>query len=636
MQKKRLSAVLLLLFALVTRVQSESPREAERVIANPLFAEVGQEIEAWVREEGTPSVSVAVFKDNAIIWQQAFGYADAQTRKAATPKTLYPLASVTKPFTATAIMMLVEKGKIGLDDPVRRYFSADPFITHFQLKREITIRDLLRHTSGMKGYCINLYDGEPCVGDERQPDFHRYADVFFQPGERFEYSNIGYALLAEIVAKVSGMPYEQFLKEKVLLPLGMRHTRMGIDPALRGEYARLRGGDGEPVPLVYSDTPGAANLYSTAHDLVQFGRLHLATGDASSLLTPATLQSMRGTVDPAVYYADPCHPYGLGWFFETSRDGSAAFWHEGGMDGCHALLKIVPARNVVVVVLTNTTFTANKAVRLGDLILGKLLPDYRAVGECGPREEATPVKDAPRFTGEWAGRLHTHERDLELSLRFSEAGEVVVAFENQQTRSFVFAGQPIEQKTLLNHATVMGNHLRGWLLEGLIPAREWRSRFHVVSLDLELDKTIMQGVASGWSANQTREGALANFYVELHRQSTLDEQALLSLIDKEGIAAGLDMCRRFRQENGGFFSANEARLTGVGYVLLNRKKMKEAVAIFELLVESRPQVANNWDSLGEAYVADGRKTEAIAAYEHALRLKPGLPSARAALAVLHK
>ena len=172
-----------------------------------------------MRDLHIPGLSLAVIKDGKIIKASGYGLANVETNTPATPETVYKTASLSKPFIGAAIMLLMQEGKIGLDDKVSNYLDGSP-----ETWKEITIRHLLTHTSGIV----------------RDPtDYHPYteqtvADVIrsayplplsFQPGEKWLYSNVGYYVLAEIIAKVSGKPWDEFIAERFFVPAHMTSTR---------------------------------------------------------------------------------------------------------------------------------------------------------------------------------------------------------------------------------------------------------------------------------------------------------------------------------------------------------------------------------------------------------------------------
>src|SRR5438094_6264063 len=190
-------------------------------------------ITAQIKRLHVPGASLAIVRDGHITKAQGYGFANLELRSPATKETVYEIGSTSKQFTATAIMMLVEEGKVRLDDTITKYFPEAP-----QAWSRITIRQLLTHTSGIQNHVAvphwldvfrtNLAFETTPPRDELLKMFFKLP-LEFQPGETWEYDNTGYYLLGIIIEKVSGKSYWQFLDERIFKPLGMNATR-STDP----------------------------------------------------------------------------------------------------------------------------------------------------------------------------------------------------------------------------------------------------------------------------------------------------------------------------------------------------------------------------------------------------------------------
>ena len=194
---------------------------------------IGDYITAQIKRLHVPGASLAIVRDGHITKAQGYGFANLELRSPATKETVYEIGSTSKQFTATAIMMLVEEGKVRLDDTITKYFPEAP-----QAWSRITIRHLLTHTSGIQNHVAvphwldvfrtNLAFETTPPRDELLKMFFKLP-LEFQPGETWEYDNTGYYLLGIIIEKVSGKSYWQFLDERIFKPLGMNATR-STDP----------------------------------------------------------------------------------------------------------------------------------------------------------------------------------------------------------------------------------------------------------------------------------------------------------------------------------------------------------------------------------------------------------------------
>jgi len=290
-----------------------------------------------------PGASVLVLRDGAVVFRRAYGYADLEHEVAATPATNYRLASMTKQFTAAAILLLAQDGRLTLDDPVRKWLPELP-----EAAAPISIRQLLTHVSGL----IDYEDLIP-AGTTRQV---HDADVlqllaaedrtYFRPGSQYRYSDSGYALLSLIVARAAHESFATFLREHIFLPLGMRDTvayEQGISTVADRAFGYSEQGSSwvRTDQSLTSAVLGDGGIYSSIDDLA---RWDAALYD--SRLLHAT--SLRQAFAPAVATDDPNVRYGFGW-----RITGASVWHSGETLGFRNVIVRFPARRFTVIILTN-------------------------------------------------------------------------------------------------------------------------------------------------------------------------------------------------------------------------------------------------------------------------------------------
>src|SRR5436190_545264 len=192
-------------------------------LATSLYADrIDDLAEKHLKRNNAPAISLAILKDGKVIKAKGYGVANMELKVPATAETVYQLASVTKQFTATAVMLLVEQGKVRLTDPIAQHVNGLPATWS-----NITVRHLLSMTSGLKDY-LNIVPPSRGRGDftyEQIVDLVRDEPVNFAPGERYQYSNSNYILLAMLIRSLSGKTYDSFLAERVWGPLGMRATQ---------------------------------------------------------------------------------------------------------------------------------------------------------------------------------------------------------------------------------------------------------------------------------------------------------------------------------------------------------------------------------------------------------------------------
>ena len=221
--------------------------------ATAQFDDVRRRIRQVLVSDGLPSISVAVARDGEIIWEEGFGWADREKRIPATEHTMYSLASVTKPITATGLMVLVERGLIDLDRPVNEYLGDAKLEGRAGEVSRATVRHLANHTSGLPIHAQSFYLDEPYRPPPMDETIRRYGILVTAPGERANYSNLGYGILDYVISRVSGRSYADFMREEVFIPLGMTRSSVGIGPGLDSFQAVRYGRGGSASPLGFAE-----------------------------------------------------------------------------------------------------------------------------------------------------------------------------------------------------------------------------------------------------------------------------------------------------------------------------------------------------------------------------------------------
>ncbi len=252
---------------------------------------------AAMEEKGIPGAAFVVVKDGKIIHQSSYGVADIASKNPIIPdKTLFRLASMSKLVTATAIMQLVEHGKMGLDDEIEKHIG---FRLQNSFDTKVTVRHLLTHTSGLDNRAIGTFTAD---GSQTPSLFQHLKDfcppVIFEPGTRFSYSNYGFGLLGLAVERVSGMKFEDYVQKKILSPLGMNDTTFDqthIDKSrLASAYFNFSGGQ-QPVEYRLLNIPPAGAMAGTVTDFAKFMIMHLQNGqfDGKEVLNTETSKLMK-------------------------------------------------------------------------------------------------------------------------------------------------------------------------------------------------------------------------------------------------------------------------------------------------------------------------------------------------------
>jgi CubicO group peptidase (beta-lactamase class C family) len=328
------------------------------------FEPVSRAIHKLVAEEQVPSIAVAVARDGRIIWEEGVGWADRERRVPTTPHTPYSLASISKPFTATAVMRLVEAGRLVLDRPANDYLDGAG-ITGARPDRA-TVRRVLSHTAGLPPYFRMRTGGGP---PSFQDTIVTRAILRRPPGRRFVYSNLGYGILDHIIGRVSGLSYEEFMRREVFEPLQLESAFVAAAPP---PDAAVRYEQHAALPFYDLDHRGASAVYASAHDLARFGMFHLSGGgrDDGPVLQRRSIRQMQ-RMHTRVSAGEG---YGLGWRIDEDDLGLLQVGHTGGMPGVTTVLSLFPSERVVVVVLTNTRSEA--VIPLARRLAGVAIPQY--------------------------------------------------------------------------------------------------------------------------------------------------------------------------------------------------------------------------------------------------------------------
>ena len=312
------------------------------------------EVDDYVRGEmarsKVPSLAIAVIRDGQLVKVQGYGFADVARQVPATPDTVYKIGSVSKQFIATGVMLLVQDGRVSLEDPVSKHLHDTPASWS-----GITIRHLLTHTSGI------VREGPAFDPFKIQSDADVVKSAYplplrFEPGAKWEYCNTGYFALAEIIHRVSGQPWSDYLNAKVFRPSGMTATRptSASDPMRAVGYA----GDGnrDVAPDWPAVRPSGAFL-STVRDLVKWEGV-LAT---NQILTD---ESRRLMWTPVRLNDGSSAPYGFGWEL-GERGGRRHIGHGGSLPGFRSVYARFPDDRLTVIVLTNADEVDRNAIVKG-------------------------------------------------------------------------------------------------------------------------------------------------------------------------------------------------------------------------------------------------------------------------------
>lgn len=344
-------------------------------IAPEKKAAIENAVSHFMAAKGVPGVSVAIVEGGEFEWSAGFGMADLENHVPATPQTLYRLASVSKPITAVAAMLLWQQGKLDLDAPVQKYCPAFPQKTFADRPVVITTRQTLGHLAGIRHYKGDSED-DPEVGNVKHfgnpiqggLQFFKDDPLLSKPGDAFHYTTHGFTLAGCVIEGASGENYVDYVRKSVLAPAGMAHTlvdnRFSVLPFRTRFYQK--NGDGRIENADFLDSsykiPGGGWL-SSADDMARFEVALLK----DAIVTRETRAQMWTTLKTADGKETG---YGLGW--GTGADsGVSLVSHSGGQQGTSTYITIAPERGAGVVVLTNLEHA--DAAELGRQLMAILL-----------------------------------------------------------------------------------------------------------------------------------------------------------------------------------------------------------------------------------------------------------------------
>jgi CubicO group peptidase (beta-lactamase class C family) len=374
-----LAAALLLAFPL-TSIAADAPATASQ--AQSPEQQVDALFAKWNKPD-VPGCAVEVIRDGKVVLRKGYGMADVERGVPITSQTVFDVASMSKQFTAFAVHLLAQDGKLSLDDDIRKHLPEMP-----DFGAKITIRHLLQHTSGLRDTSNLLMlagwrmDDVLTQEDALNALRHQRA-LNFTPGQEHLYNNSGYILLATIVERVSGKPFDAFARERIFEPLGMKHTSFQTD---YGTLVRGRALSYLPVAGAYryvaasKSTPGPGELLTTVEDLVLWDQ-NFYDGRVGGKDLIAQMQ-----VTGVLNGGQPIN-YGSGLFVENYR-GARMVEHSGGVAGYATQMSRFPAQHFTVVVLANTPDVNPTAMtrRIADIYLDRELAPKPVVAKNLPDE----------------------------------------------------------------------------------------------------------------------------------------------------------------------------------------------------------------------------------------------------------
>lgn len=370
-----------------------------------------QLIERSMEERGVASVSVALVKDDEIVWKAAFGYSNLRTRTLATPDTIYSTGSTFKSVTATALMQLQEQGKMSLDDPINRYLGRNRVQDQLQAEVPVNFHHLLSGWSGLlPGASV-----KPIWGRELPPTLEEFTSKLYSiraPETKWEYNNYAYGTAGLLVQEISDQEYEEYIVEHILKPLGVTTPHPAYPSPDMVEMMALPysagGSRGTPTAVgqVHFDVYPAGDLYLTAEDMARYLGAHLNGGvfNGQRILSEESVKDMHTNR----FGGD----YALGFWVETDEDnGHTIIQHGGAIAGQRSMLRGDVDAKVGIYYMTNSdvALPIDEAAlallrgddyqlppkRVGKKVDGKILDEYVGTYQSPEGIAVTFTRDGP-------------------------------------------------------------------------------------------------------------------------------------------------------------------------------------------------------------------------------------------------
>jgi CubicO group peptidase (beta-lactamase class C family) len=577
------SISLVLALAQIAFGQSPAQSRIERVEKGLLPAvlikgEPGWTIQDRMKFYKVPGVSVAVIRDFKIDWAKAYGVKDIETNEPVTTETLFQAGSISKPVAAMAALKKVEQGKIALDEDINKKLTTWKLPDNeFTAKKKVTLANLLSHTGGLTVHGFPGYaPGEKIptlsqILDGAPPANTPAVRVDFEPGTRFRYSGGGVTIAQLAIMDIEKKPYPQIAQETVLGPLNMTNStyQQPLPDDKRKKAATGYRGNGKEVAgkiHVYPEM-AAAGLWTTPSDLAKFAiesQLSLV-GKSNKVLSKEMTAKMT-----TPFLAS--EPTGLGFFSE--KHGAATYFGHGGADeGFRAQLLVHRDKGYGAVVMVNSDNG-----QIMNEIIRSIAREYDWEDYLPQPREVVSVDTST--LDEYTGRFLINPDRV---LTVTQQGGRLYA---QPTASPKFELFPVSENEFVR--------------------KDAEITYTFARTGGKIDRIKVKFTEGGSEAPRMERDAMVPY-----------EQLM------EGkLAEAIEGYRKIKKDKPLNAAVQEARLNDLGYSLLQNRRISEAIAIFKVNVELYPESSNVYDSLGEAFLANGDKELAAINYKKALELDP--------------
>ncbi|MGA8230840.1 MAG: serine hydrolase domain-containing protein, partial [Candidatus Acidiferrales bacterium] len=476
---RRVVLILCLLLCLHSPLWSQSPTGNASEDRQKMEA-VDKFIRERVSPRIVPSITLSVVRHGKVLYESGYGLADREKRVSATPDTPYYVASVTKALTGTSLVILEAEDKIDLNRPANDYLHSAKLHSPMWDVSGATVHRVANHTAGLTTYDRTCVVGDVHCQVSTEVAIERYGVVFWPPGDHFDYSNLGYGVLGQVISNVSGQSLSEFLEQHIFRPLQMRNCYLSmtgdIHPGSAVNYddSRVR------QPLRVSDTPAASSVRCSAHDLAIFGSFVLGepVRGQKEILPKDRLRELLYSDK-----ADAGEHCSFGWERNTV-EGYVGIFAQGGTEDSSAVLQLIPDAALSIAVISNTGTRIPLEIVKG--IVAKLLP-----------AKSTFVVEGG-LAGRWSGTVQTWKENVPLAVSISSTSVQAGVGENAVL-------SPCEKPDVSNARVYC-------VTRGDLKTPDAPSPPYNIELELYLHEGVLFGAAT------TSDGTELPFWVKLTRE----------------------------------------------------------------------------------------------------------------------
>jgi CubicO group peptidase (beta-lactamase class C family) len=569
------------------------------------------EIELWIESEDLVGAELLLLKDNQIFFHQVYGYADLDRRDKVEANALWSVKSMAKPFTATAIHMLVEEGKLSLSDKVIKY------LPNYKGHDNTTIGNLISHTTGYKqNYGIGYASLKDWV----------LTTTKFKPEydlDEYHYSDIGFGLSAYIVEKVSGKTIEQFIKDRILNRLQLKNTFPGPLPSAVNnspqitwyEWYRqvnkyIRRSDSNKYPWKFY--PGSSGMYTTAMDYAKFMSMFLQNGYVGDkkILDSVSVDDM---MSPQAF-ENGMPIYGYGWQLrqKNKESNTKIVWH-AGYDGTRAFA--FPEDGLIAIYMNQSRAGEHLSALPDRLFMyGFTNTPYDLYlskpSSINSFKTAVPKQEAEDYLGFYLGTIPNSTQEFLIEVTYQN--EVL----NLKLNSIGSSTGLFRHLVKLDDDDFALGKIESGIIRWMVTDeifRFKRSNENVVSVHRLLDEK------ETFSALKIPDSIAHEKIKAFYNRIFIDDMVKNS-IETDGIDKTKSYFERIIIERPEDTVIEESLLNALGYIYLNNQEFKKAEAVFQMNIKVFPQSPNSYDSLAEAFQKQGELLKARDNYQKAVKL----------------